>query len=134
MEMERGKRLFVLSTLIIGACGLAVPCGAAETAENSGGLNGKWQWEATCERGSFHGVMEFVQEGSTFTGQFLETNFWDKGTISNGVIQGNHINFDRSYGVIVQHLASDLSGSLREMSGPYDSAMFGKCTLRGKKL
>ncbi len=62
--------------------------------------------------------MEFVQQGSTFTGQFLETNFWDKGTISNGVIQGNHINFDRSYGVIVQHLASDLSGSLREMSGP----------------
>ena len=132
--MERGKRFFVLSTLITGACGLAVPCDAAATAENSGGLNGKWQWEATCERGSFHGVMEFVQNGSTFVGQFLETNFWDKGTISNGAIQGNHISFDRSYGVIVQHLASDLSSSLHEMSGPYDSAMFGKCTLRGKKL
>ena len=134
MEMERGKRFFVLSALIAGACGLAVPCGAAATAENSGGLNGKWQWEATCERGDFHGVMEFVQNGSTFVGQFLETNFWDKGTISNGVISGNHISFDRSYGLIVQHLASDLSSSLREMSGPYDSAMFGKCTLRGKKL
>ena len=93
--MGPGKRFFVLSTLIAGACGLAVPCGAAATAENSGGLNGKWQWEATCERGDFHGVMEFVQNGSTFVGQFLETNFWDKGTISNGVIQGNHISFDR---------------------------------------
>ena len=133
--MERGKRFFVLSTLILGACGLAVPCGAAAmaTAENSGGLNGKWQWEATCEQGSFHGVMEFVQEGTRLPA-VPRNQFLGQRNDLNGVIQGNHINFDRSYGVIVQHLASDLSGSLGEMSGPYDSAMFGKCTLRGKKL
>ena len=42
--MERGKRFFVLSTLIIGACGLAVPCGAAATAtaENSGEKSGPY--------------------------------------------------------------------------------------------
>ena len=123
-----------MSALITGACELAGPCGAAATAENSGGLNGKWNWEATCERGSFHGMMEFDAHGNTFTGQFLETNFWDKGVMLNGVITGNHISFDRTYGLIVQHLAADLSSSLRDMSGPYDSAMFGHCVLRGKKL
>jgi hypothetical protein len=97
-------------------------------------IHGKWQWEATCDKGSFHGVMEFVQQGSAFAGEFLNTNFWDKGTISNGVIRGNHISFDRTYGFIEQHLAANLTDANRRLSGPYESSMFGKCILRGKKL
>ena len=78
--------------------------------------------------------MEFDVQSGTFTGKFLETNFWDKGVMANGTIQSSHISFDRTYGVIEQHLSADLSSSLREMSGPYLSTMFGNCTLRGKKL
>jgi len=126
---------YIFLGLLAGAFGLAAYAHAAATTAVAEALNGKWQWAATCDRGSFHGVMEFAVQGDgTFTGQFLQTNFWDKGTMTNGVIHGNHISFDRSYGLIVQHLAADLSGSLREMSGPYDSTMFGKCVLRGKKL
>jgi hypothetical protein len=133
--MRSELRRFVFLSLMVGACGLPTAAGAAATTPVGQALNGKWQWEATCEHGGFHGVMEFnVQDASTFTGQFLNTNFWDKGVMSNGIIRGNHISFDRSYGLIVQHLSADLTGSLREMSGPYDSTMFGKCTLRGKKL
>jgi hypothetical protein len=133
--MGRGLRHFCSSGLLIGVSVLTAGVCAGATAGIGDALNGKWQWEATCERGSFNGVMQFVVEsGTTFSGRFMETNFWDKGTMSNGIIAGNHISFDRSYGLIVQHLSADLSGTLHEMSGPYDSTMFGKCTLRGKKL
>lgn len=122
-----------MSALVVGGCVFPVVfCAAAAGVTEA--LSGKWNWEATCERGSFHGIMEFDAHGNTFTGQFLETNFWDKGVMLNGVITGSHISFDRTYGLIVQHLAADLSESLRDMSGPYESTMFGHCVLRGKKL
>jgi hypothetical protein len=131
--MGRAKLFGVSSTLI--ACGLllALACVAAR-AQSSDILSGKWEWQATCERGEFHGVMEIAQQGSTFTGRFLETNFWDKGTISNGVLRGINMSFDRTYGMIAQHLSADLSDSNRKLSGPYESTMFGSCVLRGKKL
>jgi hypothetical protein len=130
--MALGKRLFASSAL--GGCGLVALFFAAARAQPADILTGKWQWEATCERGSFHGVMEFVQKGNTFTGEFLNTNFWDKGTISNGVLRGNNISFDRTFGLIAQHLSANLSGTNRTLGGPYDSPMFGKCYLRGRKL
>ena len=124
-------RVSLLSALLVGATGVTLPLCAVASADV---LNGRWEWEATCDRGAFHGIMEFTQTGSAFSGQFLETNFWDKGTISNGIIRDNHISFDRTYGLIVQHLAADLLPSNRALSGPYNSKMFGKCVLRGKKL
>ena len=130
--MARGQRIF--ASLALGGCGLVALFCAAVRAQHADILTGKWQWEATCERGSFHGVMEFVQKGNTFTGEFLNTNFWDKGTISNGVLRGNNISFDRTYGVIAQHLSANLSDAHRTLGGPYDSPMFGKCYLRGRKL
>jgi hypothetical protein len=53
--------------------------------------------------------MQIEQQDTAFTGQFLETNFWDKGTISNGVLTGKNMSFDRTYGLIQQHLSADLS-------------------------
>jgi hypothetical protein len=134
IEMGRGKRFAVSSALFIGGCSLLALLCAAARAQNADILTGKWEWQATCDRGEFHGVMELIQQGGTFTGQFLETNFWDKGTISNGVLRGNNMSFDRTYGLIAQHLSADLSDSNRRLAGPYDSTMFGKCVLRGKKL
>jgi hypothetical protein len=77
--MDRESTSFVLVTLILGSVGISTAvCTAATSIAEA--LNGKWQWAATCDRGGFHGVMEFnAQSGSTFTGKFLETNFWDKG-------------------------------------------------------
>jgi hypothetical protein len=98
-------------------------------------LTGQWRWAATCERGHFSGVMHLVQVGNEFTGKFGETNFWDKGTISNGQIRGAHITFDRRYSFIYQRLEVDLlssSGNL-SMKGPYSSITFGKCELIATK-
>jgi hypothetical protein len=98
-------------------------------------LTGQWRWAATCERGKFSGVMHLVQAGNEFTGKFGETNFWDKGTISNGQIRGSRITFDRWYSFIHQHLEVNLlssSGNL-SMKGPYSSVTFGKCELIATK-
>lgn len=132
--MGQTERVFALSTFVVGGLALALPLCAAARAADSNFLSGQWQWAATCTRGSFHGVMEFVQSGNTFTGRFMETNFWDKGTISNGVLVGNEISFDRTYGLIEQHLSARLSDSNRRLSGPYNSPMFGECTLTGRKI
>ncbi len=130
--MRQAKQLLALLTLVAGSYGLSPLWSSAASANDI--LSGQWAWQATCERGSFHGVMEFVQKGDTFTGRFMETNFWDKGTISNGVLRGKNISFDRTYGLIEQHLSADLFDSNRKLSGPYNSPMFGQCTLRGHKV
>jgi len=132
--MRRTKYVFALSILVAGSCAWTGPfCARAHAGEREF-LTGQWQWAATCTRGSFHGVMEFIQSGATFTGRFMNTNFWDKGTISNGILRGNLISFDRTYGLIEQHLSARLFDSNRRLSGPYESEMFGHCTLRGQKI
>jgi hypothetical protein len=128
--MGRGKQFGLSCALLVACCSLFV-C-AQVRAEDV--LSGKWEWQATCDRGEFHGIMEIDQQGNAFTGQFLETNFWDKGTISNGVLNGRNMSFDRTYGLIEQHLSADLSDANRKLSGPYESAMFGHCVLNGKKI
>jgi hypothetical protein len=132
--MARTRCALALPILVVGGFASTLALCAAAGAAESNFLTGRWQWAATCTRGSFHGVMEFIQRGDTFTGRFLETNFWDKGTISNGILRGNVINFDRTYGLIEQHLSARLSDSNRRLSGPYDSSMFGRCTLNGHKI
>jgi hypothetical protein len=131
--MRDGKRLSLLPVLIAGSICLAAPTGGPAQANPDSILTGKWAWQATCDHGEFHGIMQLDQQGSTFTGAFLQTNFWDKGIISNGVLRGSNMTFDRTYGLIEQHLSADLSDGNRKLSGPYDSAMFGKCVLRGQK-
>jgi len=131
--MRDGKRFILTWGLIAGATCLAALSGAPAQASSDNVLTGKWMWRATCDRGEFHGIMQLNQQGSTFTGAFLETNFWDKGVISNGVLRGSNISFDRTYGMIAQHLSADLSDGNRKLAGPYDSTMFGKCMLRGQK-
>jgi hypothetical protein len=132
--MARTRCAVALPILVVGSFASTLPFSATVRAAESNFLTGQWQWAATCTRGSFHGVMEFIQRGDTFTGRFLETNFWDKGTISNGILHGNMISFDRTYGLIEQHLSARLSDSNRSLSGPYDSPMFGQCTLSGHKI
>ncbi len=130
--MRSNKRFGISSGFLIASWSLSVCVPArAETADI---LSGKWEWQATCDHGEFHGIMEIKQQDTAFTGQFLETNFWDKGTISNGVLNGKNMRFDRTYGLIQQHLSADLSDANRKLSGPYESTMFGHCILRGKKL
>jgi hypothetical protein len=130
--MRQPKQLLALLTLIAGGYSLLLPWSSTASAADI--LSGRWAWAATCAHGSFHGVMEFVQSGDSFTGRFLETNFWDKGTISNGVLRGKNISFDRTYGLIEQHLSANLFDSNRKLSGPYNSPMFGHCTLSGHKI
>jgi hypothetical protein len=77
--MRSSKRFGISSGFLIASWSLSVCVPArAETADI---LSGKWEWQATCDHGEFHGIMEIKQQDTAFTGQFLETNFWDKGTI-----------------------------------------------------
>jgi hypothetical protein len=128
--MAWGKRFGLPSGLLVACCSLLV-CVQARAEDV---LSGKWDWQATCDRGEFHGIMEINQQGNAFTGEFLQTNFWDRGTISNGVLNGKNMSFDRTYGLIAQHLSADLSDGNRKLSGPYESQMFGHCVLNGKKI
>jgi hypothetical protein len=130
--MRSGTRFSIRLCWLIASWSLLV-CTPAR-AGTADVLTGKWEWQATCDRGEFHGVMQIEQQDTAFTGQFLETNFWDKGTISNGVLTGKNMSFDRTYGLIQQHLSADLSDGDRRLSGSYESTMFGHCVLRGKKL
>jgi hypothetical protein len=124
------KRFGLPSDLLVAWCSLFV-CAQARPEDV---LSGKWDWQAACDRGEFHGIMEINQQGNAFTGEFLQTNFWDKGTISNDVLNGRNMSFDRTYGLIEQHLSADLSDGNRKLSGPYESQMFGHCMLNGKKI
>jgi hypothetical protein len=112
----------------------AVSPPSAHTSKASDQLAGRWQWNIKCPTKSFTGLMDLVQNGSTFTGNFGHTNIWDNGTISNGQFHGNKVTFDREY-FGLDHVRLTYSRSARGavMQGPHYNAGWGQCSIFARK-
>jgi hypothetical protein len=97
-------------------------------------LAGSWRWDIKCPTASFTGQMNIVQDGSTFTGEFGHTNFWDNGTVSNGKFHGNTVTFDREY-LGLDHVRLIYSRSTHGtiMKGPHYNAVWGQCSIFARK-
>jgi hypothetical protein len=95
-------------------------------------INGRWHWDIKCPTANFTGLLDIVQTGNTFTGEFGHTNFWDNGTVSNGQVQGNLITFDREY-FGMDHVRLSLTNGGSVMQGPHDNAAWGHCLIFARK-
>lgn len=87
-----------------------------------GSLVGRWRWEASCSDGPGGGIFHLHQSPSGgFVGEFGNTNYWDRGTISGGALEGNRVTFV-SYYTISRTWTATLSGSRMQGSftGPGD--------------
>jgi hypothetical protein len=108
---------------------------AASTAPRS--LTGTWNWSGQCAKYKepYVGTVTFKQTGSTFTGTHGGTNMWDKGTISNGRISGNHVSFQRTFGQYTDNLSLTLSSNGKRMSGIIpDTEHSGRCAMTFSRL
>lgn len=102
-------------------------------------LNGVWRWSGQCAKYSepYVGTVTLAQSGNSFTGTHGNTNMWDRGSISNGLVTGNRVRFDRTFGQYTDHLSLTLSGSGSgmRMSGVIpDTAHSGRCVMTFSKL
>jgi hypothetical protein len=94
-------------------------------------ITGRWHWDIKCPTANFVGILNIVQSGDTFAGEFGHTNFWDNGTVSNGRVSGDTVTFDREY-YGTDHVVLHLSGSV--MQGPHDNATYGHCFIHSTKF
>ncbi len=101
--------------------------------ERAASIDGTWKWVANCERNvKFDGTLTFVKTGNTFTATHGHTNMFDTGTITNGRINGNRVNFTRRSARDLDHVELRLSGG--RMSGVLpNSRSSGRCTLTATK-
>jgi len=106
----------------------------APAAKSSGAIAGRWHWDIKCPSASFTGQFDIVQDGSTFTGEFGHTNFWDNGTVSNGKFHGNVVTFDREYmGTDHVRLIYSRTAHGAVMQGPHYNAFWGQCSIVARK-
>jgi hypothetical protein len=104
---------------------------AAQKMGSRAAISGRWHWDIKCPNANFVGILDIVQSGDTFTGEFGHTNFWDNGTVSNGRVTGDTVTFDREY-YGTDHVVLHLSGSV--MQGPHDNSTFGHCFIHSTKF
>jgi hypothetical protein len=105
---------------------------AHEAAMPHASISGRWHWDIKCPTANFTGLLNIVQTGNTFSGEFGHTNFWDNGTVSNGQVRGNLVTFDREY-LGMDHVRLSLTNGGSVMQGPHDNAVWGHCLIFAKK-
>ena len=60
-------------------------------------LNGSWYWRANCAVGSYRGSARIFQQTSDrFSGRLGNTSFYDRGSISDGLLRGRVASFTLS--------------------------------------
>lgn len=79
-------------------------------------IAGRWRWTADCTLGHWQGEFNIYQSSrERFSGAFAGTSLDDRGTISDGHLNGNNISFIRTSSVATQHWTGQVAGG--RMSG-----------------
>jgi hypothetical protein len=102
--------------------------GNGGTTPGGATITGSWQWRAcNDEYGLLIGIT--ATDGTNFTGGFENGN----GTIKNGTLRGNRIEFDRDGGGWQQHYSGQVvndRGQLKIINGVWSGAYVDRCAGR----
>lgn len=104
-------------SLAVFTTGVATAGTVTETVAGGGGadLTGTWSWSASCSGSLVSGQFRITtqQANGAFTGDFLNTNSNDSGTINDGFINGSQVGFRRTIpGGAVQLWSGTLGSTL----------------------
>ncbi len=92
-------------------------------------IAGRWRWKASCTNGPGGGIFYLRETSpSEFAGEFGNSNYWDRGTIASGKLQGNRVTFVSHYATNRTWTAT-LSGS--QMRGSFTGS--GDCKFSAAK-
>jgi hypothetical protein len=93
---------------------------------------GRWKWTADCTNGGHYvGGFQLTQDaGSQFNGVFLQTVYYDIGTITDGQVSNGKISFTR-HELGIQHWTGQLADSGKHINGSITGS--ATCTWEGIK-
>lgn len=97
-------------------------------------LTGSWYWRATCAVGSYRGSARIFQQTSDrFAGRLGNTSFYDRGSISDGLLRGRVASFTLSaFGesARIRAVVVGLKRGRLEVRTAHASPLLGSCQLR----
>jgi hypothetical protein len=97
-------------------------------------LTGSWYWRATCAVGSYGGSARIFQQTSDrFAGRLGNTSFYDRGSISDGLLRGRVASFTLSaFGesARIRAVVVGLKRGRLEVRTAHASPLLGSCQLR----